>query len=229
MLKQGLVLSVLVSGLLSGIVNASSLTDELKQALNTKINLTKGCDSLVVEEVSYCMDVKGVVTENGNEYYLLRGVPFDNEGDIDTHVATGLMGAIAKKNDKFGGVAYQPMGSWGKAPAEWRYTYLKGKLVWFAEDVYMNGGVSETYLKMIDENGKYMFEDVQIGFDDLGRCDSKKCEKNATAIKGVLMNRGDQIAIQFTGKKDGKKVNKLQELKWNDKSQQYTKPKDYLL
>ena len=99
-----------------------------------------------------------------------------------------LVGAIAKINGKFSGVNYQTIGSWGKIPDDWRYTRLKNKLVWFANDGFSNGGVDEVMLRLLDENGKSMIEDVIISSSTIGSCADTKCEKKATDIKGRLMN-----------------------------------------
>lgn len=230
MIKHSLMVGMLV---LSGSIVASELTSELKQALNTKPDKTKKCDVVRVDDISYCLTLKAGVVENGSEYFLLSGVPFDatspKREDMDSHVSAGLIGATVKKEGKFTKIMYQSMGSWGKAPENWKSLHLKNKLVWVAEDAYGNGGVSETYLKMIDEHGKNLVENVQIGFNDSGRCADTKCEKKATMITGAVAIENDQLLVKFTGKKEGKKINKTQELKWNEKSQQYIIPKDYLL
>ena len=191
-----------------------------------------------------------IETASGQRLYvLLAGGCFDSEGKPeDTHVSTGMIGALAigigpNEISILAGDPRMPMGSYGVAPTGWTLVKLGPADYWGWLNTfgYTGQGRTESVYLILAPYGKRIRDlggegRIKAGFDDAGACDEEdRCPTTALETKLDIDSlqldaKVFPLLITVTGQIEGRPIApKTWTLPFDPDSWTYVEPDDWPL
>ncbi|WP_295400917.1 hypothetical protein [uncultured Thiocystis sp.] len=188
-----------------------------------------------------------IETASGQRLYvLLAGGCFDSEGKPeDTHVSTGMIGALAigigpNEISILAGDPRMPMGSWGTAPTDWTLVKLEPADYWGWLNTlgYTGQGRTESVYMILAPYGKRIRDlgGIKAGFDDAGACvEEDHCPSTALETKLDIDSlqldaKVFPLLITLTGQIEGRPIApKTWTLPFDPDSWTYVEPDDWPL